>query len=139
MWPDTNHCYCVAVSWEIFRCDVDCAAEPSRCINAALCASRRRPAPVATLTHRLGTLNSFASDEAHGEALANDGFLAAGYDTVHVDDCWPERQRNAAGQLVANATRFPGGMASLGTALHAKNVKFGLYTAESPSMILTPS
>ena len=45
--------------------------------------------------------------------LAADGYLAAGYTYVNMDDCWAEKQRTADGKLVANRTRFPSGMEGL--------------------------
>src|SRR5204863_6046837 len=44
-----------------------------------------------------------------------------------VDDCWMTHARNAAGDLVADPTRFPHGMAWLGAYLHGKGLKFGIY------------
>ena len=45
--------------------------------------------------------------------LVADGYLAAGYNFVNIDDCWPEFQRSSDGKLVANRTRFPSGIAAL--------------------------
>eukprot|EP00013_Stygamoeba_regulata_P010039 CAMPEP_0177676140 /NCGR_PEP_ID=MMETSP0447-20121125/27613_1 /TAXON_ID=0 /ORGANISM="Stygamoeba regulata, Strain BSH-02190019" /LENGTH=360 /DNA_ID=CAMNT_0019184649 /DNA_START=236 /DNA_END=1318 /DNA_ORIENTATION=+ len=65
--------------------------------------------------------------------LVNDGYLAVGYDTVHIDDCWMRQDppRDSSGRLQADPTRFPSGMAALADYMHARGVKFGLYTAES--------
>ena len=41
------------------------------------------------------------------------GLARAGYNTIHIDDCWSEMQRDGANRLVANKTRFPDGMAAL--------------------------
>ena len=61
--------------------------------------------------------------------LGSGGYLAAGYDTVHVDDC--ALQRGAGGRLQAVPERFPtGGMAGLAKRLAAKGVALGLYTDE---------
>lgn len=66
------------------------------------------------------------------DALVSGGFLAAGYNGIHTDDCWPEWSRDpSTHELVANATRFPHGMKALGDYMHAKNVQYALYTAES--------
>ena len=44
---------------------------------------------------------------------AADGYLAVGYDTIHIDDCWEEWNRSVDGKLVANRTRFPSGINGL--------------------------
>ncbi|MFG2819999.1 alpha-galactosidase [Kitasatospora sp. NPDC048365] len=59
--------------------------------------------------------------------LVSSGMAAAGYDTVVVDDCWFDPQRDAQGNLRGNAARFPRGMKDLGDYLHAKGLKFGIY------------
>lgn len=53
----------------------------------------------------------------------------AGYRYVIVDDCWFDPQRDGAGNLRANPTKFPGGMKALGDYIHNKGLKFGLYEA----------
>lgn len=95
------------MSWQTFRCDVDCKAEPAACINEALYRST-------------------------GDALVEGGFAAAGYTGVHIDDCWERRTppRDAGGRLVANATRFPSGMAALAAHLHGRGLSFGIYSDE---------
>lgn len=45
--------------------------------------------------------------------LVEDGFLAAGYNGIHIDDCWMERQRSSRGELVPDRKRFPSGMKNL--------------------------
>jgi alpha-galactosidase len=65
--------------------------------------------------------------EANAKALVDSGLAAKGYDTVTVDDCWMEKTRDANGNLVANPTTFPDGMAALGTYLHNLGLKFGIY------------
>ena len=57
------------------------------------------------------------------------GLADAGYEYVNVDDCWSERERdNATGELVASRDRFPSGMGALGAFVHARGLKFGLYS-----------
>jgi alpha-galactosidase len=41
------------------------------------------------------------------------GLAAAGYKYVNIDDCWLNRERNAAGQQVPATDRFPSGMKAL--------------------------
>ncbi|MFD3718902.1 ricin-type beta-trefoil lectin domain protein [Streptomyces sp. NPDC058674] len=64
---------------------------------------------------------------ANAEALVSTGLAAKGYDTVTVDDCWMTRSRDAQGALVVDTEKFPHGMAWLGSYLHAKGLKFGIY------------
>lgn len=47
------------------------------------------------------------------DLIVSDGYRDVGYTLVNIDDCWMGRQRDAKGQLVANATRFPSGIAEL--------------------------
>ncbi|MET9359515.1 ricin-type beta-trefoil lectin domain protein [Streptomyces sp. NPDC006632] len=63
----------------------------------------------------------------NADALVSSGLAAKGYSTVTVDDCWMARSRDGAGRLVADPVRFPHGMAWLGSYLHARGLKFGIY------------
>jgi len=101
------------MSWELFRCDLGSPADDctdpltTRCISEALYTGQ-------------------------ADALVAGGYAAAGYTGIHIDDCFAARTRDAVtGELRANATRFPSGMAALGTYLHARSLTLGLYTAES--------
>ncbi len=60
-------------------------------------------------------------------ALVSSGLAAKGYDTVTTDDCWLAPSRDASGNLQADPTKFPDGMAYLGQQLHAMGLKFGIY------------
>ena len=51
------------MSWEIFRCQTDCANHPTKCVNAALYTEM-------------------------ADHLAADGYVLAGYESVSIDDCW---------------------------------------------------
>ncbi|MCF4141091.1 ricin-type beta-trefoil lectin domain protein [Streptomyces sp. Tue 6430] len=61
------------------------------------------------------------------DAMVSSGMRDAGYRYVVVDDCWFDPQRDAAGNLRANPTKFPGGMKALGDYIHDKGLKFGIY------------
>jgi alpha-galactosidase len=61
------------------------------------------------------------------DAMVSRGLLAAGYNRVNIDDCWPEHSRAPNGSLVWNSTLFPNGMIWLGDYLHKKGFKFGIY------------
>jgi len=99
------------MSWEIFRCDIDCMKDPEMCISQHLY-------------------------KAQTDALASGGFIEAGYTGIHMDDCWENKSpsRNATtGKLFADTSRFPSGLKALGDYMHSKGASFGLYTAESPT------
>jgi len=69
--------------------------------------------------------------ETQTDALVNGGFLAAGYNQIHIDDCWEQKSpRRVNGQLVPDPVKFPKGMKALGDYMHDKGVKFGTYTDE---------
>ena len=61
--------------------------------------------------------------------MAKDGWRELGYQYVSLDDCWQSSERAADGTIQANASRFPSGMKALGDYIHARGLKFGLYTA----------
>ncbi|MGW1498243.1 glycoside hydrolase family 27 protein [Streptomyces mirabilis] len=61
------------------------------------------------------------------DAMVSSGMRDAGYRYVVVDDCWFDPQRDAAGNLRANAVKFPSGMKALGDYIHGKGLKFGVY------------
>jgi alpha-galactosidase len=61
------------------------------------------------------------------DAMAKSGMRDAGYQYLVIDDCW-QVARDAAGRLVADSVRFPGGMKPLAEYVHSKGLKFGLYT-----------
>lgn len=63
------------------------------------------------------------------DTIVSSGMREVGYEYVVVDDCWFDPNRDGAGNLRANPTRFPGGMKALGDYLHAKGLKFGIYQA----------
>jgi alpha-galactosidase len=61
------------------------------------------------------------------DALVSSGMKAAGYEYVVIDDCW-QTKRDEKGKIVADPERFPSGMKALATAIHAKGLKFGIYS-----------
>lgn len=99
------------MSWELFRCKVDCDVEPDLCISQRLY-------------------------QEQAKALKDGGFIAAGYTGIHADDCWESKEPPRdpkTGELIGNSTRFPDGMKALGDYIHSQGASFGLYTAESPT------
>ena len=63
------------------------------------------------------------------DIFVDKGLKAAGYQYVNVDDCWAEATRDADGRMQANKARFPGGIKALADYVHAKGLKFGIYTS----------
>ncbi|TDC63520.1 alpha-galactosidase [Micromonospora sp. KC207] len=63
------------------------------------------------------------------DAMVSSGMRDAGYQYVVVDDCWMNPNRDSAGNLQADPTRFPSGMKALGDYIHARGLKFGIYQA----------
>ena len=61
------------------------------------------------------------------DAMVASGMRDAGYQYVTIDDCW-QVARSAQGTIVADSLRFPGGMKALADYVHAKGLKFGIYT-----------
>ncbi len=61
------------------------------------------------------------------DALVASGMRDAGYRYVVIDDCW-QVARDRTGRLVADSARFPGGIKPLADYVHAKGLKFGIYT-----------
>jgi hypothetical protein len=65
------------------------------------------------------------------DAFISLGLVYSGYTYVDVDDAWCS-SRDANGTLVADPTTFPSGMKSLADYIHAKGLKFGIYSSNSP-------
>ena len=59
--------------------------------------------------------------------MISNGMKDAGYQYVNLDDCW-QTSRDADGNIVADATRFPSGIKALADYIHSKGLKFGLYS-----------
>ncbi|KAL6725739.1 hypothetical protein Aduo_007772 [Ancylostoma duodenale] len=89
------------MSWATFFCEIDCDKYPNHCINEKL-----------------------YQDMA--DRLVSDGFLEAGYNRVHIDDCWMEKSREH-GRLVADRKRFPSGMKNLAKYMHDRKLQLGIY------------
>jgi len=61
------------------------------------------------------------------DAMEASGMRDAGYVYLNLDDCW-QVSRAEDGTIVADPERFAGGMKALADYVHAKGLKFGLYT-----------
>ena len=61
------------------------------------------------------------------DAMVSSGMKAAGYAYVVIDDCW-QGARDKDGNIQPDAKKFPSGMKALGDYIHAKGLKFGIYS-----------
>jgi len=61
------------------------------------------------------------------DAMVASGMKDAGYQYVVIDDCW-QLERDGNGNIVADPKHFPSGMKALADYVHAKGLKFGLYS-----------
>lgn len=67
-------------------------------------------------------------------AVVSGGFAAAGYASIHMDDCWEQKnppRDPTTHELRADFVRFPDGMKALGDYIHGKGLSFAIYSAES--------
>ncbi|MGM9624843.1 MAG: glycoside hydrolase family 27 protein [Eubacteriales bacterium] len=63
------------------------------------------------------------------DAMADEGLIEAGYRYLVIDDCWSERQRDpVTDRIVPDHNKFPHGMRAVSDYVHAKGLKFGMYS-----------
>ncbi|MCW5941688.1 MAG: glycoside hydrolase family 27 protein [Fimbriimonadaceae bacterium] len=62
------------------------------------------------------------------DVLLETGLAEAGYRYVVIDDLWEGKERDAQGRLTADPHKFPSGIAALAERIHAKGLKFGIYS-----------
>lgn len=83
------------------------------------------------------TWNKFQCDVSEdlvkemADAIVSSGMKDVGYQFVVIDDCW-QVSRDENGRIVPDPKRFPNGMKALADYIHAKGLKFGLYTDVGP-------
>lgn len=63
------------------------------------------------------------------DAMVDSGLLAAGYDTLTLDDCWSAASRDESGNLTNDPVKFPSGMKAIGDYIHGKGLRFGIYAS----------
>jgi len=61
------------------------------------------------------------------DAIVSSGMKDAGYHYVVIDDCW-HGPRDANGFITQDQTRFPSGIKALADYVHARGLKFGIYS-----------
>ncbi len=62
------------------------------------------------------------------DAMVSTGLRDAGYEYVVIDDCWSLRRRGADGRITPDPKKFPSGMRALADYIHARGLKFGMYS-----------
>ena len=62
------------------------------------------------------------------DAMVASGMRDAGYEYVNIDDCWQASERDADGNIMPDATRFPNGMQALADYVHSLDLKLGIYS-----------
>ncbi|USU04724.1 alpha-galactosidase [Sphingomonadaceae bacterium OTU29LAMAA1] len=77
--------------------------------------------------NRFGCNINDATVRAMADAMASNGMKAAGYRYIVIDDCW-HGSRDADGFITANAEKFPNGIKAVADYVHAKGLKFGIYS-----------
>jgi alpha-galactosidase len=70
---------------------------------------------------------SEATIRKQADAMVSSGMKAAGYTYVVIDDCW-HGERDALGNIHADAVRFPSGIKALADYVHQRGLKFGIYS-----------
>ncbi|MGC4087804.1 MAG: glycoside hydrolase family 27 protein [Polyangiaceae bacterium] len=77
--------------------------------------------------NRFGGNVSEALIKETADALVASGMRDAGYTYVNIDDTW-QKSRDACGNIVPDAARFPSGIKALADYVHARGLKLGLYS-----------
>ena len=81
------------------------------------------------------TWNTFGHDineeliRSSADVFVEAGLRDAGYEYVVIDDCWSKKVRDPqTDRLVPEPEKFPSGMKALSDYIHAKGLKFGMYS-----------
>jgi alpha-galactosidase len=61
------------------------------------------------------------------DAMVSNGMKDAGYQYIVIDDCW-QVDRDSQGNIIPDGKRFPSGIRALADYVHAKGLKFGIYS-----------
>jgi len=62
------------------------------------------------------------------DAMVENGLPEKGYEYLVIDDCWSLKERDGQERLVADPVKFPHGMKAVADYVHAKGLKFGMYS-----------
>jgi alpha-galactosidase len=106
----------------------DASTDPNRLIPAQAANGLARTPPMGWNSwNRFGCDVNEETIRRTADALVASGMRDAGYVYVVIDDCW-QGARDPQGVIAADAKRFPSGMKPLADHIHAKGLKFGLYS-----------
>ncbi len=61
------------------------------------------------------------------DAMVKSGMKDAGYEYIVIDDCW-QVGRDSSGNIIPDPERFPSGIKFLADYIHARGLKFGIYS-----------
>eukprot|EP00045_Choanoeca_perplexa_P003505 m.31525 g.31525 ORF g.31525 m.31525 type:complete len:424 (+) comp12082_c0_seq1:254-1525(+) len=68
------------------------------------------------------------------DAMVSNGMHDLGFEYINLDDCWADTARDpTTGAIRPDPNRFPSGMKAVADQIHAKGLKFGLYTSMGSS------
>jgi alpha-galactosidase len=104
-------------------------------LTGAAFAQESLPTKGLALTPPMGwnTWNKFACNVSEelvrgaADAMVKSGMKDAGYEYIVIDDCWQEK-RDAHGNIVPYADRFPNGIKAVADYVHSLGLKFGIYS-----------
>lgn len=74
-----------------------------------------------------GDINEMVVRET-ADVMLDTGLKDAGYNYVVIDDCWSCLERGDDGRIVPDPGKFPSGMKAVADYVHAKGLKFGMYS-----------
>lgn len=90
------------LTWERYRCIIDCQNDPENCISEHLI-------------------------RVMADRMVEDGYLELGYEYIILDDCWLDPKRDVNNKLQPDKKRFPSGIRALADYVHSRGLKFGIY------------
>lgn len=61
------------------------------------------------------------------DAMVSTGMIDLGYEYIVIDDCW-QIARDKDGVIIVDSVKFPSGIKYLADYIHAKGLKFGIYS-----------
>ena len=63
------------------------------------------------------------------QAMVSNGMYDAGWNRIHISDCWDACSRTPNGYLQADPDRFPNGIKSITDIIHGYGLLSGIYTS----------
>lgn len=116
----------VAVLLCVVVLNTGCSTQPERPSNGP---THPPMPPMGWNSWNSGVALTAANIKAVIDAMVSSGMRDAGYRYVNLDAGWAAPRRTAAGELQADPTRFPDGMADLAKYAHDRGMLLGLYAS----------